>query len=232
MKDLTFFKVERNGTVVDAVAEKLIHYISVNELEEGDKLPSERELIQIIGVSRLAIREGLSMLKAIGLIEARHGKGIFVKRVNLNTIFALLSPLMEIQTNMNVANVTQARLCLEPFIANLAARHRSDKNLKTLKRSFNRMTEHIDDVDQFVEWDMKFHRVIASSTQNKLFLLFVHSLHDLLEHLNFAYPKSLGNRKISQEFHEKLYDAIESQDGETAERVMREHIESITRATD
>ncbi|MHC4873817.1 MAG: FadR/GntR family transcriptional regulator [Planctomycetota bacterium] len=227
MKNLTHFKIEPKETIANAVAEKLVDYIAKNNLEEGDKLPSERELIKIIGVSRLVLREGLSMLKGIGLIDAHHGKGIFVKRVNLNAIFNLLAPVMEVQANMKIDNAMQVRSCIEPYIASLAAENRTENNLTSLKKTLTAMEEALKDQERFINLDMKFHRTIASSTQNKIFLLFTHTLHDLLSNLNHKFPSLLKNRKVILSYNQKIFEAVKDKDSVRAEKHIREQIAEI-----
>ncbi|HPP53641.1 MAG TPA: GntR family transcriptional regulator, partial [Thermoguttaceae bacterium] len=69
----------KQTTLVERIAHGLIQYIAAKGLQPGDRLPSERELVQMVGTSRLPLREAISVLKGLGVLEVKHGKGIFVR---------------------------------------------------------------------------------------------------------------------------------------------------------
>ncbi len=220
-------KIERKNTIVETIAEKLILYIATNKLTEGSKLPSERELTEIIGISRLPLREAICMLKGLGIVEAYHGKGIFVKNINLSEIFKMLSPLLKTQRDITLNHIIDVRLHIEPIIAQLAANNRTDENLKALKNSIAGMEEYINNLEQFINYDMKFHTELAESTQNKLFTLFVSSITSLLKEVQYTYPDTPKHREISLEYHKKIFNAIKRKYHTSAYKWMKQHIEAV-----
>ena len=112
MNPIGMVTVERGKTVVESAAEAIIGYISARQLQSGDRLPPERELVEMLGISRLPLRESLGILKGLGVVEAQHGKGIFVKKVDLESVFQMLSPLLKMQADIKAKQIIEARLHL------------------------------------------------------------------------------------------------------------------------
>ena len=223
-------KISKRETLVEAIAQKLISYIAVNRLKEGEQLPSERELIELIGVSRIPLREALCMLKGLGIIEAKHGKGIFVKEIDLSTIFGMLSPLLKVQNGINMEDILQVRFYLEGDIAEIGACKRTEENLKKLGSALEGMKETISSIKRFVRYDMDFHSELARSTQNKIFHLFISSLTDLLCEVQFRYPDTKKHREVSLEYHREIFEAVKGKNPERARKLMQEHIETVWEA--
>lgn len=220
-------RLERRETLVEATARALIRYISKQGLVGGDRLPSEPELIDMVGVSRLPLREALSILKGIGIVEAHHGKGVFVKNLDIASVFSLLSPLLKAQVNIGVPQIIEARLHLEPVIAALAAEHRSEAHLAELKEQIAQMKAHLEDRATFIDADVAFHQCLARAAGNPIFHVFMAALTDLLREVQYRYPDQLQHREASLRFHERIDAAVQSRDASAASSAMREHIQYI-----
>lgn len=223
-------KINRKETIVETVAQKLIAYISANGLKEGEQLPSERELVEITGISRLPLREALCMLKGLGILEAMHGKGIFVKTIDMSTVFSMLSPLLKTHTSINLKAIIQVRLYLEADIVEIAAQKRTEENLKNLQQCLTDMKNSVSKIKNFVRHDMDFHSELAKSTQNKIFHIFMSSITDLLMEIQFKYPDSIENRKISLEYHTKIFEAVKNKKSRESGKLIQEHIRTIGEA--
>ncbi|MCH5378003.1 MAG: GntR family transcriptional regulator, partial [Planctomycetes bacterium] len=167
-------------TVVEAITEKLIRYIAEHRLKGGDRLPSERDLARMVGASRLPLREAVCVLKGLGIVEARHGKGIFVKQLDPTAVFGMLSPLLRTQAEIDVQHIFEVRLHLEAGIAELAAAHRSEQNLEQMRDALCGMRASIQKRRNYARHDMAFHQELASSTGNPVFRVFMASITDLL----------------------------------------------------
>ncbi len=213
-------------TVVDAIVRVLVQYIADNRLQAGDRLPSERTLVEMLGASRLPIREALSVLKGLGIIESRHGRGFFVKQLDPAAVFGMLSPLLKIQTAMTQQHLLEVRLALEMDIAALAAQHRSDENLDLLDTELDAMRESICDRAEYVTHDKAFHRELAGATGNPVFSVFMASITDLLAELHDRFRDDLAFRQEAICEHEKIVQAVRDSDADAARAAMQNHLSS------
>jgi len=218
-------------TMVDAIANALIRYIAENELHGGDRLPSERDLVEMTGASRLPLREALSVLKGLGIIEARHGKGIFVKQLDPAAVFGMLSPLLKIQAGIDVRHLFEARLPLELEIAALAALHRSDEHLATLEDDLAAMRAATRRRPDFMTHDRAFHQALARATGNPVFSVFMASLTDLLAELHERYRDKVEFRQAAIREHHEILDAVRRRDPDAAREAIRRHLNNSLRRT-
>jgi len=220
-------EIAKRETMVEAVAKALIDYIAGNGLRGGDQLPSERELVTMMGVSRLPLREALSILKGLGIVEAHHGKGVFVRDLDVSTIFGMLSPLLRAQAQVKMDDIVEVRLHLEASIAECAAAHRSEENLTALRERLDGMRSNLLDVRAFIEHDMAFHQELARATGNPIFHVFMASVTDLLGEMQQKYPDRQAYRETSIRYHEQLLEAVGRRDAAEARSVMEAHIREV-----
>ncbi len=221
----------RRTTVVEAIAQGLIRYIAENRLQPGDCLPSERKLVEMVGASRLPLREALSVLKGLGLVEAKHGKGVFVKRLDLASLFGVLSPLLKTQADIDLDQLFQARLHLEGSIAEVAAGRRTKENLRALGGALDGMRRNVRNRHAYVRHDLDFHQELANSSGNPIFRVFMMSIVDLLRELQFLYRDSVEIREAAIAEHQAILDAVADEDGPRAGVAMRRHIQNAMRRT-
>lgn len=215
---------EKRETVVEAIAQKLIRYIAENRLAGGDRLPSERDLVRMVGASRLPLREALCVLKGLGIIEARHGKGIFVKQLDLAAVFGMLSPLMRSQSEIDVQQIFEARLHLEASIAELAATHRTEEDLAVMGKAISGMRAGLQNRRKYVRHDMAFHQQLACSTGNPVFRVFMASITELLAEVHFSYRDDVQFIQAAIEEHEQILQAVQAQAKGRARRAMQQHL--------
>ena len=214
----------RRETVVEAIAQGLIRYIAEKGLKAGDRLPPERELVQMVGASRLPLREALCVLKGLGIVEARHGKGVFVKPLDLGAIFGMLSPLLRTHAEIDIKHIFEVRLHLEAVVAELAAASRSDANLETLGEALAGMRQSVANRPVYVQHDMAFHQELARSTGNPIFHVFMASITDLLGELQFLYRDDVEFRELAVGEHGEILEAVGAGDGPRAKAAMQGHL--------
>lgn len=219
--------IGKRETLVEAVAQALIRYIAANGLRGGDRLPSERELVEMVGVSRLPLREALCILKGLGIVEARHGKGVFVKHLDVSSLFGMLSPLLRTHADVEMTDIVAVRLYLESGIAEHAATHRTEENLRVLTGHIDGMRDSLADRQTFVEHDMAFHQELARSTGNPIFHVFMAAIADILREAQLKYPDKTEYREESSRFHQQILDAVKARDGVQARDVMEQHIRAV-----
>ena len=215
-------------TMVEAIAQGLIEYIAAEGLKGGDRLPSERKLVEMVGASRLPLREALSVLKGLGIVEAKHGKGLFVKQLDPAAVFGMLSPLLRSQANIDLGHLFEARMHLEGSVAELAAANRTGENLDALEAATQGMQRDLSVRRAYIEFDMAFHQELARSTGNSIFNVFMASITDLIVELQFLYQDEVEVRHLAVMEHEEVLEAVRRRDGPRAKAAMQNHLRNAT----
>ena len=166
-------------TVVEAIAKALIDYIAKKGLQPGDKLPTERELVEMTGASRLPLREALCMLKGLGVVEAKHGKGIYVKPLDIGAVFQALSPLLKVHAGLDKDHIARVRHYLEGGVAEMAALHRNEENLTVMRGAIDQMWVNLAERPVYIKHDMTFHHELGNATGNPIFQALMSCIADL-----------------------------------------------------
>jgi len=200
--------VGRPETLTDATVQALIRFIATQGLRAGDRLPSERELVARTGVSRLPLREALSVLKGLGIVESHQGRGVFVKQLDLASLFSLLSPLLRAQADLQVSHVMEVRALLEPCIAEQAARNRTEEDVEALSRCVSAMRESLLDRDTFIRHDMAFHQALARASGNPVYHAIMASITHVLAEVQQMLPDDAHYRRQSLSYHTVIRDAV------------------------
>ncbi|MCE5197667.1 MAG: FadR/GntR family transcriptional regulator [Armatimonadota bacterium] len=225
--DLSNLNVAERITLTDDIVEKLIQHIADNNLRVGDMLPSESQLTEALGVSRLPLREALSRLKALGVITVRQGKGAIIQSVNVSNLFRQLSPIMRSQGNLNVQHMVEVRQSIEPSVARLAAVRRNDASLAPMRECIACMEANLTDIVEFIRCDMEFHNAIALATGNPALDILMSTIHDIMSATQWSYPDDIRSREVSLEHHKKIYAAILRHDADGAASAIEAHISDI-----
>lgn len=158
-----------------AVQDTLRAYILDNQLQPGDRLPSEAELAASLGVSRNPIREAIKGLEALGLVEVRVGLGIFVKAATLDDILTNFAYSL-LFDGQSVADLYEIRQRLELSYVREAVRQLTDENLAEMERLLAEMQRQFAADKDFIMQDLALHRVlfrnVGNATLLKLFDIF------------------------------------------------------------
>jgi len=181
----------------------------------GTKLPPEREMAETFNVNRTTLREALSKLENLELIEIRHGDGVYAKNFlesgNMDLIKAAVS--MD-EDNVTLFSVLEARRFVVPGMAYLAAQRRTTADLDELEG----VIFHQDLT--MLERDIKVHQMIARSTHNMLCTIFLNFFNQLFREYGYLYFDDERNIEHTRTFHREIFDAIKNQQAEVARRIM------------
>lgn len=190
------------------------------------RLPTERQLAETLGVGRRAVRRALEALEAEGLIWRKQGKGTFVGQPPDPT--QVLAA--EIVGETNVIEVMEARLCIEPSLAAMCARHALPPDIERM-RNLARRTMEAPDPDSIELWDGALHRLIARTAANKPLLTAFSLIDEIRGNQNWrglrSSARSLETLKVSDREHHAIIDAIEAGDPPAAEAAMRAHLTTL-----
>ena len=209
----------RPSTLVDVVTDKIRSMIS--RLKIGEKLPTENDLIQDLGVSRTTVREAVTTLKSEGLIESRQGVGVFVISPKPQPVFRLT----DIDNKNSFAALYELRIAMEASTAELAAYRRNDEDLVSIEKTLMRMKS----LETRAQADAEFHLLIAKATGNEYFEKFVFFLNDQIRNLVHKAVYNTNSKHPDQipvviKEHYQIYDAIKSGNGTAAYSAMRSHL--------
>jgi len=151
----------------EAAIEQIKELIVSENLEPGAKLPSERHLVEALGVGRSSIREALRILEIMGLVEVLPGKGAFVKALT-GDLFIPLSEFLSTQKE-SLQHHFEARMVLEPAAAALAARRATAREVTLLRNNLESFKEHLAERNLvgLIRVDIEFHRLVATATENQ-----------------------------------------------------------------
>lgn len=215
---------EGNGE--HAALVQLRAYLAQRDLSANSRLPAERELSEILGVSRGDLRKALAVLERDGQIWRHVGKGTFVGSGPIEETVAL----SEIASRTNPADIMRTRLIVEPEIAREAALHATPEDIAAMRRSMAQ-TRTAATWRQYENLDNLLHRQIAQASRNTALV----GLFDVLNAIRRAVvwgrlrtePARPPADHHSFAEHERIVDAIEDRDLAGAARAMRSHLESV-----
>ncbi|MEZ5275096.1 MAG: FadR/GntR family transcriptional regulator [Opitutaceae bacterium] len=216
----------KSVSIVDAIEGHLKAMIVSGELEPGQKLPSERELQDSLGVSRLPLREALARLQALGLIRIRHGKGSrVVEKVSKTALRDVLIAFFPHQNSERLRELVEARGLLESEISALASKNATEKDfdrLEAIIRSGKKAIKHPED---FANHDYTFHHEVAILANNSFLLLMHEALGPHIRSFIMAYANSEKDRASAHKRNQALLEAIKSRDPLLAAQKAREHLQ-------
>nr|WP_244186575.1 transcriptional regulator GlcC [Paraburkholderia steynii] len=219
--------------IADVVAERIERLIVDGVLRSGQALPSERRLTDKLGVSRTALREGLKLLRARGIIETAHGKGSFVANL---TAQPPQSPLMHLLASQprTLYDLFEVRGMLEAESARLAALRGTPADYMMITRRYEEMlAAHNAETDPatHARLDHAFHLAICEASHNPVLVHTLRSLTELLLSSVFASVNNLyhrqPHRKRIDRQHARLYNAVTGKLPEQAYRAAADHIDGV-----
>ena len=227
---VTFDRVGRMPRLSDTIAEQLLEAIVAGRFREGDILPSERELGDQFGVSRTVIREAIRALATRGVVEVQSGRGVRVIAMDTASVTEAMSLLLRGESTIDFAKVHEVRMMLETHVAALAAQRSTDAEIAQLESLMDRWVAAGDDVAAASQLDVDFHRAIATSAHNELYLVLLDSIAGaLLENRRATLALEHSHAKVLGE-HRAVVNAIAAHDPEAARGAMRTHLHGVEEA--
>lgn len=219
-------KGQKTGRLYEQLAEKLAKAIAEGAYQPGDRLPAERELAATFQVSRPTIREAVIALELDGLVEVKVGSGVYVLEKRSDQVKAAVA------MDIGAFELTEARILFEGEVAALAATQITDAQLAELEQLLAEMAkENALGGHGGEDVDLRFHAVIAESTQNS-------AMTSVVEHLwtirqtspqcvrTFEKSRAKGYQPVVDE-HRYIVDALKRRDPRAARQAMRDHLSRV-----
>jgi GntR family transcriptional regulator, transcriptional repressor for pyruvate dehydrogenase complex len=219
------FEAIRRNKVYEEVARQLERMI-LTKLQPGDKLPSERELAEMLGVSRSSIRDAIRSLELVGMVEPRQGAGTIVREISAEQLVNPLSNALVRQQAL-VSELLDFRKMLEPPLAARAATHASAEEVAEMEEILARQNEKLASGQVATAEDSEFHYAVAMASGNSVVLKVLDILMDLLRGTRERSLQVEGRPQKSLAGHRRILAAIKRRDVEAAKDAMRHHIEDV-----
>jgi GntR family transcriptional repressor for pyruvate dehydrogenase complex len=224
-------RVQHDAPALQVARQLLAYMLESGQARVGQKLPAERELVEIFGVGRSSVREALKSLSLLGLLEIRQGDGTYVRSPSSD----LLPQVIEwglMLSEHKTAEMLEARRVIEVAVAELAAVRRTESDLAVLQDHLEGMRENMKSPQGWVEHDVQFHLAIAHAAHNGALADYLFRLRALLGAWIKQNQETSGGTLAKYQEHKAVYDAIKAGDAETAGVAMRGHIDRVTRRLD
>lgn len=207
------------------IAEQLRREIALGLVQVGGRLPSERDLAQLFGVSRVTIQQAVNLLESEGLLRARRGRGGGTFVTEPPPIPGGGQPMIErIRRDRGViAEAVECRKAVEPASAAAAAALRTAADLDRL-RSLHAMAQSATDDTEFTSIDSQLHLAIAEAARNRFLLTMVETVRVVLADTILTLPETPLWQSKSLREHETILAAIELSDAVAARKAMEVHI--------
>ena len=216
---------EKNGTTAEEVVTRLRDMIHGGELHSGDRLPPERDLAKLLGVSRPTLRAGIRSLSTVGILQSRQGAGTFVAEAEESPTLDS-SPLRMLSALLGFTSdeMFEARLALEMSIAGLAAERATSEQMTLMAEEVAGMFASLDEPEQYLVHDMQFHQTIAAASNNRILTALMNMVATILFDTRSKTVKRAKDLKQSAEQHRNIYRAMRERDSEAARAAMHDHL--------
>lgn len=206
------------------VMEEVISLVEEEGFSAGEKIPSEKELMEYLDFGRSTIREALHALVAIGVLESRPGKGYFVRQYHKIPLYSneFLSRIMD---DDSFFDLMESRKIVERSIFMIAAERATDEDIENIESSLARLKEALEaDRDNITNLTTDVHFAIARATQNQILV-------GLLEQLSPIIAEKIEGTSIppqeDYDIHRQLVEGIKSGDPDQAEDAILKHLECM-----
>ncbi|MDU0460609.1 MAG: FadR/GntR family transcriptional regulator [Geobacteraceae bacterium] len=213
--------------VSSQIADQIRSSILAGEFSPGDKLPPERELAEMFGVSRPSVREALNVLASSGLVMSYQGGGTVVMSLVETTAANPLSELIRVQQD-RALDVIEVRKCMESWTAFYAAQRALPEDVRRMEEIIAAMERNLNGLQPSEDLDANLHIVIARATHNIVWLHLMQSLFDAMKEFQQGVWRAVyltsEDHHLLYRHHLAIFEAIRDKNAEAARQAMMEHL--------
>jgi len=221
---MSFTTIKRESTL-EVIVQQIKDQIKKGILKPGEKLPSERKLADLLGVSRASVREAIQALAFSGYLEVIQGKGTYV--LEMATKYDEIVNFFSEFSNYSLDYLMEARIMLEGEFARLAALNANQEEIDEIERVFNEIVNS-KDLNTFFVKDLELHLTIAEATHNPIMNGLMKIIGEMLyKETRKIIEISRDTRENTIETTMDLVQAIKKRNAEQAKELMSEHIRNI-----
>ena len=221
----------KRAKLSDEVTKAIENIIIDNNLQPGEKLPSQSELCNSLNVGSRSVREAIRSLESRGLVETKQGKGVFVINSNMDFFLEMLKTNLvfqlpkELKTLVDLANI---RMMIETDVIYNIADSPPGELIPILTELIEKMEEKADnnDIEAYNILDVEFHKAIIKASGNDIIISIYNHLFELLVNSFQKTGGMKGSKETSRKEHRKMLEAIKTSDSKKAREIMTRHINS------
>jgi len=221
---MAFKRIDKSRRFIQ-VSRQLRESIFGGVYQPGQRLPNKRELAETFGTSRIIIREAIWDLKKSGLVDVKRGArgGAFVQEMRHEAVTSVMRDMASLG-KVRPAHIIEVRLLIEPAVAALAAERATEEDLLEMSRYLETIPKK--QTDEYVHWQIGFHRMVAKASQNPLFAMQVNIFLDFSEDLilNLRQKDRLYHDTTT---HPAILEKIARRDPDEAQRLFYDHLLEI-----
>jgi GntR family transcriptional repressor for pyruvate dehydrogenase complex len=229
MKETIFQRIKPTK-LSEEIIQQIQQLIKEGKLQPGERLPPEREFAELLGVGRPSLREALCNLETLGFLEIRKRQGIYVKNISNEIVRDPLRHILR-EDKVTMFQLYEIRKDIELASAFLAARRRTDTDLKTIEAPILRMEADAPNGSFALTDDLGFHLSVAQATHNFLRVHILKHIFDLADHHLSTVLTSLSetseNLPLLCSHHRRIYEAIRNRDADQSREAMATHLEWV-----
>jgi len=223
------FKGVKKKKKFEEVLDQIKELLRTKKLKTGQKLPTEIELSESMGISRSSLREALTILSILGIVEGKSGEGTIIKQAQPENLKSIMS-LVVVSKGLDMHELFETRVLIEKEAAGLAAKKRHDSDLQNIfhilseaEQKYSKITE-----GEQADFDFLFHKSIVEASQNRMLSVLVEVISDLLEEqIRTTRSELATSPQVLQRFqneHWMIYESIKNSHAEEASQLMEDHL--------
>ncbi|WP_174614450.1 FadR/GntR family transcriptional regulator [Virgibacillus ihumii] len=216
--------------VYHVIVEQIKSAIEREEIVHGEKMPSERYLAHELSVSRTSVKEAFSVLESAGVVEIKHGSGVYLRKNTKEDLISKMNAIIRGVT-VDIVELMELRLAIERDAAYYAAVRGSEMDIQAIYVALRELKNAVLQGHVAAEEDLSFHMAVAKAAGNSVIEKVMYMLSDqVLEGLKESRSNTLIHPKNSQvilEEHRKIYEAIEAGDALEAQESMSNHLHNV-----
>lgn len=210
---------------------QLCRMIGQGQLQPGDRLPPERELAELLGVSRASLREALHVLEMAGIVTIRQGGGTFVRELAGDGFLSPLLLMLDVRGDL-VGDLLEVRVMFEPETAARAAQRATAEDLAELERNIaaqGRLVEAGQPGDGWLALDRQFHVAIARASHNEVAVRVTGFITEMLQDVQRHFVASDERMQHAFARHQQILLAVNASEPQQARETMLEHLREVER---
>ncbi len=217
------FGILQKDAISEKIVERLLNLIREKQLRPGDRLPPERELAPMMGVSRPSLREALRALSVMKVVENRQGSGTYITSLRPELFVNHLDFIFSVN-DATFVDLFEARKIVEVGLVGLAAKSIDEEQLACLEECLQRSAASVEQPETFLQTDLELHSIIIEAARNRTLALFMNSINQI----NIASRRRTNElpevRRQTLKDHKAIVTALQAHDPEAAAQAMRNHL--------
>ncbi|MDT0318641.1 FadR/GntR family transcriptional regulator [Streptomyces millisiae] len=223
--ELSKIRMEPREPLASEVSRRLIDYLMSGEVQPGERIPSERQLTELLGVNRPTVREAIKSLGFLGLVEIRQSSGTYFRGPDSDVLYRLFE-LGLVLGERGAEDLLRARAELEVVVAGLAATERDEAGVELLRERLAAMRDAPD--AEFAEADTAFHAAIADVCGNVVLRDMLKGIRAMIQRGWIHRTVPTRSRRVAYDDHVPIFEAIERADEAAARQAMADHMAGAT----